>query len=324
LRESGYELTTFQEQSSKQGSAVLTFDDSTESQFRILPDGNIDPYSAVGILERYKWQHPEWPVTATFFVNTTTESGKQPFEQEGLAKRKLEYLVNNGYEIGSHGARHKNYKKLSYKEVQNDLNEFKEKIRGYLPNYEVKSFAYPFGSIPEKKIQELVSTNYPYTAHAWGGLAKGERNLTPRIETGPETVLASYTRQNVYKQRAFREAHARSDPQLQAQQAQADHQPDDNRRGWSGQQREGREASGPDSQLEHREAAAEGRSSFSPWEFWRLASSIRDRYAWTVSGAARYAPIAFIPLLIPFLLPMIVPRRHSLYAERPYEVLTPR
>lgn len=49
---------------------VLTFDDSTIGQFRILPDGTVHPHSAVGILKAFHEAHPaDWPLRATFWAS---------------------------------------------------------------------------------------------------------------------------------------------------------------------------------------------------------------------------------------------------------------
>lgn len=46
---------------------VLTFDDSSIEQFRLLPNGKVDPTSAVGILLDFHAAHPaDWPRRATF------------------------------------------------------------------------------------------------------------------------------------------------------------------------------------------------------------------------------------------------------------------
>ena len=48
---------------------VLTFDDSTKSQAALLPDGRIDPDSAVGIMLELARDHPDFRPAGTFYVN---------------------------------------------------------------------------------------------------------------------------------------------------------------------------------------------------------------------------------------------------------------
>ena len=47
---------------------VLTFDDARGTQFHYLPNGQIDPNCAVGILEAFHAKHADWPLKATFYV----------------------------------------------------------------------------------------------------------------------------------------------------------------------------------------------------------------------------------------------------------------
>ena len=47
---------------------VFTFDDARNSQFRYLPNGEIDPTCAVGIWQDFAKTHPDFPVKATFYV----------------------------------------------------------------------------------------------------------------------------------------------------------------------------------------------------------------------------------------------------------------
>ena len=57
---------------------VLTFDDSTHDQARLGPDGAPTPESALGILEAFERDHPEFTATATFYVNSTPEPFTDP------------------------------------------------------------------------------------------------------------------------------------------------------------------------------------------------------------------------------------------------------
>lgn len=200
LREHDYSLITFKEFAEQEihavGSgraAVLTFDDSTQDHFRFQDDGRIDPHSAIGILERYRGAHPEYRVTATFFVNTTTQDGLPPFEQPGMTREKLHLLSERGYEIGAHGSTHSDFGEFSPYQAVHNLDVFAAVFNEYLPGYTIQSFAYPYGSIPSEQVLREVSKRYPYTAHAWGGIARsGDLHLIPRIEIGPDTDISRY------------------------------------------------------------------------------------------------------------------------------------
>jgi len=84
---------------------VLTFDDGLSNNIKVLgldDNGNIiiDPNSAVGILEEFKKKYPDFNVTATFFVNGGL------FSQYGYNEKILNWLVDNGYDVGNHSYSH--------------------------------------------------------------------------------------------------------------------------------------------------------------------------------------------------------------------------
>ena len=79
---------------------ILTFDDGSDNNIKVTGlDKNkniiIDKDSAIGILEEMKKKYPDFNVTATFFLT------KKLFRQDHSAKA-MEWLVNNGYDIGNH------------------------------------------------------------------------------------------------------------------------------------------------------------------------------------------------------------------------------
>lgn len=136
---------------------VLTFDDSSAGQFRYLEneDGlTIDPNCAVGILENFKKTHPDFPLTASFYVLPGIKSHLRLFAQPKYQKQKLEWLLANGYEIGSHGWCHEPLNKLDDSDVQKHLAMFVKEIRKFIPAYEVKSMALPLGARAKNKALE--------------------------------------------------------------------------------------------------------------------------------------------------------------------------
>ena len=196
---SGYELQTFgayaRGEPTRSGApaAVLTFDDSTEGQFRLLPGGRVDPESAVGVLDAARHAHPSCGVSATFFVNAVTERGLPAFEQPGLEGRKLTYLQRHGYEVGAHGFTHRDFARLTPVQASADARALRAWVHEVAPTVRMSSFAYPYGSIPGAQVRVAVDAVYASSAHAWGGVARvGQSRLVPRIETGAKTVLASY------------------------------------------------------------------------------------------------------------------------------------
>lgn len=134
---------------------VLTFDDGHSSNFTVEEkDGeiNIDPNSAVGIMDEFYEKNPEFGKEATFFLN-----GNTPFGQEEYVDFKLNYLVENGYDIGNHTYNHENLTNISSLKLQKTLGSNKNKIESYLVDYEVNTLALPFGSRPKnEQIEEFV------------------------------------------------------------------------------------------------------------------------------------------------------------------------
>lgn len=137
---------------------ILTFDDSSEGQFRYLKKGEklvIDPQSAMGMMEKFKKEHPDFPLTATFYVLPAIKPGLRLFGQEEYIQEKLEFLSNNGYEIGNHSYWHENLGKIDDKNVQKQLALAVKAIQSYLPGYQVRSLALPFGVHPKNRSLEI-------------------------------------------------------------------------------------------------------------------------------------------------------------------------
>ncbi len=125
---------------------VITFDESDPSQFRYVEeDGQlrIDPRCAVGIMEDFSAAHPDFNMTATFFVLP------QLFGQEEYAGAKLKYLVERGYDIGSHTLKHVPLGGMSSERVLEELAGSIKLVKEYLPDYEPFAVALPEGSRPD-------------------------------------------------------------------------------------------------------------------------------------------------------------------------------
>ncbi|WP_069659538.1 polysaccharide deacetylase family protein [Arcticibacter eurypsychrophilus] len=137
---------------------ALTFDDSSAGQFRYLEMNGklvIDPECAVGIVENFKKAHPDFPLTATFYVLPAVKPTLRLFAQPEYKKQKLEWLQKNGYEIGNHTWFHAQLSKLSDEEAQKHLGMFVKEMRTYLPDYEPKSLALPLGMHAKNRALEV-------------------------------------------------------------------------------------------------------------------------------------------------------------------------
>jgi hypothetical protein len=134
---------------------VLTFDDSTEGQFRFLkgpdgkwktgPDGKkvIDPDCAVGMLDAHLKAHPDAGRGATFYV---LPSG---FDQDGVIGEKFRHLVETGREIGNHTWTHDSLATMSPARIEEHLGKLQKFVSSEVGKpYAITTLALPFGIGP--------------------------------------------------------------------------------------------------------------------------------------------------------------------------------
>ena len=135
---------------------ILTFDDGDKNNFNVLgrtDDGSlkIDPNCAIGILEEFKEKHPDMNVTATFFVMDGI------FNQSTYNEEILDWLVNNGYDVGNHTTTHPDFTTIGTSKTQEVVGKMYQKLDDLIPGKYVKIVALPYGS-PYKKSH----ANYSY------------------------------------------------------------------------------------------------------------------------------------------------------------------
>jgi len=123
---------------------VLTFDDSTVSQYRLGPDGKVASDTAAGVLIEFSSAHPDFRPVATMYVNGN------PF-QAGAGTAELQDLVRRGFELGEHTLTHQNLGKTDAVNVQKELVEGLRVITGAVPDAKVTTMALPFGVQPQDK-----------------------------------------------------------------------------------------------------------------------------------------------------------------------------
>lgn len=156
---------------------VLTFDDSDISQFRLLLDNNIDADSVVGILLNFHFEHgDDWPARATFFVlGDDTGNYSSIFGEPKWAKAKLQFLVDNGMEVGSHTVNHVDLSVATAERINWELAISKHVIEELVPGYKVQTLSVPYGGFPYTleflRAGEWGGIQYSYTGNvaAWGG-----------------------------------------------------------------------------------------------------------------------------------------------------------
>jgi hypothetical protein len=130
---------------------VLTFDDSSPGQFRYIETNGsveIDPKCAVGILEAFLKDRPDFGRAATFFVLPGASKPNRLFNQPEHEGRKLQYLVSRGYEIGNHTLWHANLGKYDEPVVRTQIAEAQQWIQRHVPDYRIRTIALPHGVYP--------------------------------------------------------------------------------------------------------------------------------------------------------------------------------
>lgn len=164
----------------KKSPIILTFDDGNDNNIKVTgldEDGNIiiDENSAVGILEKFKKEHPDFNVTATFFVNGTL------FNQPEYDEKIIKWLVENGYDVGNHTENHLDIKKSSSEQVQKEIVSVYQQLEEIIPDKYVKIIALPFGSPYSKE-----HSNYKYVLNSTYNNKSYETIAALRVGWEPE------------------------------------------------------------------------------------------------------------------------------------------
>jgi peptidoglycan/xylan/chitin deacetylase (PgdA/CDA1 family) len=91
---------------------VFTFDDGSSLHFSYIEDANgeliIDPNCAVGIMERFYTEYPDFGRGAHFGLVPAHKFSWPQHEQDEYFDMKIEWLMANGYEVGNHTLSHPN------------------------------------------------------------------------------------------------------------------------------------------------------------------------------------------------------------------------
>lgn len=129
---------------------VLTFDDSTVSQYAQLPDGSVDPRCAVGILLSVAHAHGEAHPVASFYVNAAPFAGRDEY---------LARLHALGMELGDHTATHADLRRLDPAGVQSELVQGLRVITDAVPGLPVTTMALPYGATPHQAALDHTGTS---------------------------------------------------------------------------------------------------------------------------------------------------------------------
>ncbi|MGH2534994.1 MAG: polysaccharide deacetylase family protein [Thermomicrobiales bacterium] len=195
---------------------ALTFDDSTADQFRYLinDDGSveIDPNSAVAVLEAFFAEHPDFGRGGFFGVlpkacfnrtATTAESDQTPY-----CEQKLQWLLDNGYEVGNHTLNHASIQDVDDETFTSEIGGAIDALQEFVPEITADIFVVPYGMYPladERENQrEWMRNGFEYngrTVQLLGSLQVGSNPAvspvstewdpmwTPRIQAFNQDVL---------------------------------------------------------------------------------------------------------------------------------------
>lgn len=175
---------------------VLTFDDSTVSQYGERPDGSVDPATATGILLDVGHKAGEERPVASFYVNGEPFAGKAAY----LAK-----LHDLGMEVAEHTLTHANLKQLDDAGVQAELVKGLKVITDAIPGVQVTTMALPFGARPRNKVLASTGSSSGTSYDFAGVLAVGSNPApspysakfnplyVPRIRSGLRTGDQAFT-----------------------------------------------------------------------------------------------------------------------------------
>ncbi|HBV67762.1 MAG TPA: hypothetical protein DEF04_05975 [Clostridiales bacterium] len=166
---------------------ILTFDDGRQNNFNYIEKNGelvIDPDCAVGILEEFKQKYPDFDVTASFFLNSSA------FGQEEYAERKLNWLVENGYDVGNHTYSHYELATLTDKEIIIEIGAVNNIIKKSLPDYTVETLALPHGSNPKDEFLQSILQG-EYEGNGYKNIAVLDVGWRP--DYSPFDILTNFT-----------------------------------------------------------------------------------------------------------------------------------
>lgn len=139
---------------------VLVFDDASPSQFRYIERNGkleIDPTSAVGILEKFADEHRDWPRKAVFCMLPAAQAGRSFFGDKGIEGQKtewrfqkLQFLHKQGYELCNHTLYHERLDRAGSR-AQEFIARGDMAIDSAVPGYKVRTFALPLGMWPKER-----------------------------------------------------------------------------------------------------------------------------------------------------------------------------
>ncbi len=157
---------------------VLSFDDTTPGQFRLIEqeDGNllVDPNSAVGVMEEFYRKYDDFGRGGFFaLLHFNCFGGDIEPDQAQYCGRKLEWLAQNGYEIGHHTWDHQDLLDISDEEFQYQVGELWQWIEDNIPTEGARPsmLVMPYGNYPDRELHQeqrrMMREGIPYDGEVY-------------------------------------------------------------------------------------------------------------------------------------------------------------
>jgi len=150
---------------------VLTFDDSTSSQFLFIRDDNgelvPDPNSAVGMMEAFFAAHPDFGRGGFFAVlpfNCFSIPNHE--DQTELCDQKLAWLIDHGYEVGNHTMGHTNLGDIDDETFRSEIGGAIQWMNEHAPGHHGQMLVIPYGRYPDRDLhpeqRDMLENGFQY------------------------------------------------------------------------------------------------------------------------------------------------------------------
>jgi peptidoglycan/xylan/chitin deacetylase (PgdA/CDA1 family) len=184
---------------------VLTFDDASSGQFRLLKDAKgsytPDPNTAVGVMEKFFADHPDFG-RGSFFALLPYNCFHHDGEQTTCEER-LTWLADHGYEIGNHTYEHQELDNVSDEELMRQValtvDFINERVTGAANQSRV--LVLPYGSWPQDWQVAMLQDGFVYGGQTYNVSAI----VTVVGGVSPSPSSSDWSRWNIHRFNADRE-----------------------------------------------------------------------------------------------------------------------
>jgi len=187
---------------------LITFDDASKGQFEYI-NGKIDSDCAVGIMEDFFNNNRDFGRGAVFYESYFGIDREyiEPFN--GDMKEKNDFLIEHGYNIGSHTVIHNNNRNATIKDIKEQtitMNALLQYHTDVDMNKQIRTYAHPYGAVPRDPfVKAYLESQHNIIMLATGGMSshplskKFNPKEVPRIEADMTTFYAFFNRSEQYE-----------------------------------------------------------------------------------------------------------------------------